>query len=155
MSKCKQLGTMSGSQLFPQVEVETLMELRVTHPAGPWHWEGEPLTLGARHRAWGLSVLCSHLSDVPHHSRYTPRGAATNSQAELGVPSHGHCSLSPPPEISLQVSPCPFAVCTLTSLAYPHSQAGLTMGWAHSHSPLALGKRSSALPFPCCFAERG
>lgn len=37
MSKCKQLGTMSGSQLFPQVEVETLMELRVTHPAGLWH----------------------------------------------------------------------------------------------------------------------
>lgn len=58
MSKCKQLGTMSGSELFPKMEVETLRQLRGTHPASPWFWEGEPLVLGASLHS---------LPDVPHH----------------------------------------------------------------------------------------
>lgn len=49
---------MSGSELFPKMEVETLRQLRGTHPASPWFWEGEPLVLGASLHS---------LPDVPHH----------------------------------------------------------------------------------------
>lgn len=44
MSKCKQLETVSGFGLFPQTQVETLMQpktlCRVTSPTGPWGGTG-------------------------------------------------------------------------------------------------------------------